>query len=127
MRRNALPVPLRNILFTGVLTFLSVFSEESVVGGEDVRHSIVYSHENEFAGWPANGGLWMWGDEILVGFDRWTFNPSPAGRHHNEERIGAYLARSTDGGRSWQGEEKASNRKPVSKYNFEAPHFGIRL
>ena len=35
-----------------------------------VRHVVVYREEGRFAGWPANHGIWAWGDEILVGFSR---------------------------------------------------------
>jgi hypothetical protein len=30
----------------------------------------VYSEPGRFAGWPANHGIWSWGDELLVGFSR---------------------------------------------------------
>ena len=37
----------------------------------DMEHTIVYRREDEYAGWPFNGGLWNFGDgEILVGFNR---------------------------------------------------------
>jgi len=34
----------------------------------DVEHVTVYAEPNKFAGWPANNGMWAWGNEILVGF-----------------------------------------------------------
>ena len=39
-------------------------------GGESVsiEHSIAAIEEGRFHGWPANNGVWQWGDEILVGF-----------------------------------------------------------
>jgi len=30
----------------------------------------VYFEPGRFGGWPANNGIWIWGDEILVGFAR---------------------------------------------------------
>src|SRR3954469_9668579 len=32
------------------------------------RHVMIYHKPGRFAGWPANHGIWSWGDEILVGF-----------------------------------------------------------
>jgi len=30
--------------------------------------SSVYQEAGRYGGWPANNGLWAWGDEIVVGF-----------------------------------------------------------
>jgi len=35
---------------------------------EVVRNVIVYKQQDRFAGWPANNGIWSWGNEIVVGF-----------------------------------------------------------
>lgn len=35
-----------------------------------VRNLIVYQEAGRFCGWPANHGIWVWGDEILVGYER---------------------------------------------------------
>lgn len=32
------------------------------------QHIEVYRQPGQFAGWPANYGLWMWGDEAVVVF-----------------------------------------------------------
>jgi hypothetical protein len=67
-----------------------------------VRHVTVYREEGRFAGWPANHGIWSWGDEVLVGFSRGYYKD--LGRFHHidrdkpEEHI---LARSKDGGLTW--------------------------
>lgn len=57
------------------------------------RNLEIYRRRGEFAGWPANYGLWSWGDEMLVVFARgklgakgsctnWTVaTPSYPGRH----------------------------------------------
>jgi hypothetical protein len=31
------------------------------------RHVMIYHEPGRFAGWPANHGIWSWGDEILSG------------------------------------------------------------
>src|SRR5213596_2064373 len=33
-----------------------------------IKHIKVYYQPGRFGGWPANHGIWSWGDEILVGF-----------------------------------------------------------
>ena len=69
----------------------------------DVEHVIVYREPGRFGGWPANHGIWSWGDEILVGFGRGYFKDLGPDRHaidrdKPEEHL---LARSLDGGVSW--------------------------
>ena len=75
-----------------------------------MEHRIVYAEHGRFAGWPANNGVWMWRgmdkvnqDEILVGF---TTGPYVVSSSHNiGEPYQNRLARSLDGGLSWQVEE----------------------
>ncbi len=33
-----------------------------------MQHATIYREEGRYAGWPANYGIWSWGDEIVVGF-----------------------------------------------------------
>lgn len=40
---------------------------KQVTAGES-RHVRVYFERGMFGGWPANHGIWSWGNEILVGF-----------------------------------------------------------
>lgn len=76
----------------------------------DVEHVDVYRVPGRFGGWPANHGLWSWGDEILVGFSAGHFKDNGVGFHaidHDkpEEHL---LARSTDGGATWKIENPAA-------------------
>src|SRR6185437_15399049 len=69
---------------------------------KDVKNVVVYREEGRFAGWPANHGIWSWGDEILVGFSRGYYKN--LGRRHNIDRDKPeehLLARSRDGGETW--------------------------
>jgi hypothetical protein len=68
-----------------------------------IQHVKVYAEPGRFGGWPANHGLWSWGDEILVGFSAGYFKDNGPTRHaidHDkpEEHL---LARSLDGGHTW--------------------------
>src|SRR4026209_132075 len=74
-----------------------------------VRHVKVYAEAGRFGGWPANHGLWSWGDEILVGFSAGYYKDLGPDRHHlHRERPEEHLlARSLDGGETWSIENPA--------------------
>src|SRR6185437_8600668 len=66
------------------------------------RHVIVYREDGRFAGWPANHGIWSWGDEILVGFSRGTYKDRGRFHHIDHDKPEEFLlARSRDGGETW--------------------------
>jgi hypothetical protein len=69
----------------------------------------VYHQAGRFGGWPANHGIWSWGDEILVGFSAGYHKDLGPERHNidhdrPEEHL---LARSRDGGKTWSIENPA--------------------
>jgi hypothetical protein len=83
------------------------------------RHVKVYHQPGRFGGWPANHGIWSWGNEILVGFSAGYFQDHGPERHaidHDkpEEHL---LARSRDGGETWMIENPAASGAliPVGK------------
>lgn len=75
----------------------------------EIQHVKVYAEKGKFGGWPANHGIWSWGDEILVGFSAGTMKDLGAERHNIDREKPEYhwLARSLDGGRSWKIEDPA--------------------
>src|SRR5262245_55129976 len=90
-------------------------SRPAPTGPAVVRHVKVYAEPGRFGGWPANHGLWAWGDEILVGFSVGYARDNGPGRHaidHDrpEEHL---LARSRDGGETWAVEDPAAAGGPV--------------
>ncbi len=69
----------------------------------------IFSRDGMFAGWPANHGLWSWGNELLVGLS--TGFHKDLGERHNIDRDRPehhILARSRDGGQTWTLEFPAS-------------------
>lgn len=65
----------------------------------------VYRRAGEFVAWPANYGLWIWGDELVVVFSQ-GFRGAQEGLHARDRTrpfIGRQ-ARSFDGGLTWQDE-----------------------
>jgi len=74
------------------------------------RHVAVYAVDGRFGGWPANHGIWSWGDEIVVGFSAGYYKDLGPDRHaidrdKPEEHL---LARSLDGGETWSIENPAA-------------------
>ena len=68
-------------------------------------HVDVYANSREFAAWPANEGLWAWGNEILSA--AWVSEYLEDGAIHNHapdkpKRI--QFSRSFDGGLTWEQE-----------------------
>lgn len=93
-----------NLLTAITITLLA--AEPAAPQPVDVEHTVVYSEPSEFAGWPANEGMWQWGDEVLVGFNRTKYLERDD--MHNVEpdaRIWTAFARSLDGGATWSIEE----------------------
>jgi hypothetical protein len=67
---------------------------------------IVYAEKERFAGWPANHGIWSWGDEILVGFSLGDYKDQGPFHHIDRAKPEYFkLARSRDGGVTWTVEE----------------------
>ena len=83
-------------------------SSRATAGGEPPRlkHVQVYREVGRFGGWPANHGMWSWGDEILVGFSRGFYKDRGPFHHINKEKPEEFmLARSLDGGLTWPVEQ----------------------
>jgi hypothetical protein len=68
-----------------------------------VKQVTVYYESGRFAAWPANHGMWVWGNELLVGFSRGYHQDLGEEFHniHREKPEEFLLARSIDGGLSW--------------------------
>lgn len=98
------------------------------------KHVVVYHEPGRFAGWPANNGAWVWGDEILVGFALGHYKANESGGHSldgDRERHPA-LARSRDGGETWHLEEPESLarrdvRPLIDPIRFNDPDFALRV
>lgn len=65
-----------------------------------MKNVIVYAKNGEFAGWPANNGLWAWdGTEAVVAFTVGGFVEKKG--HNISDPYHTMLARTTDGGEMW--------------------------
>ncbi len=89
------------VLFVNLILFTSCSKSP------EMKHITVFRESGRFGGWPANYGIWSWGDEILVGFSRGYYKNLGPDRHaiDREKPEEHLLARSLDGGESWQIED----------------------
>src|SRR5690242_9065392 len=88
-----------------------------------IQHATVYSVAGRYGGWPANHGIWAWGNEIVVGFSaayyQWIGpDRHPYDRSKPEE---PYLARSQDGGVTWSIEPTPALVPPEGMYTGSGP------
>lgn len=104
-----------------------------------MRHVVVYREAGRFGGWPANGGIWSWGDEILVGFRRGHMDLGGGFHAVDRTRSSEWVqSRSHDGGETWQMEEPGFS-EPVpgahqlhatglpAPMDFDRPGFALKL
>jgi hypothetical protein len=98
-----------NYLKLGLLIFSSLLScktksvRDTYAG--DIQNGIVFHEEGRFAGWPANHGIWIWDNEILVGFVEAAHMDSKGFHTYDRSTATNKYARSNDGGRSWTIED----------------------
>jgi hypothetical protein len=80
-----------------------IYSEDKgAIRPDDIEHVIVYRRNDEYAGWPFNGGFWHFGNgELLVGFNRNKCSyMSPNDVRHSRIQMGdgqLVMMRSKDG------------------------------
>jgi hypothetical protein len=67
-----------------------------------IQHTTVYKVPGRYAGWPANYGIWNWGDEIVTGFTL-GYHDTSGGFHarDRDQPIVTFQSRSVDGGETW--------------------------
>jgi len=102
------------IFFCSLLLFSACQSKKE---NQSIKHIKVYYEPGRFGGWPANNGIWIWGDEILVGFAR-GYHKDLGPHMHNidRERPEEHMfARSLDGGETWSIEEPGKNGVMIAR------------
>ncbi len=85
-----------------------------------VQHGAVYYAEGRFAGWPANHGMWIWDDEILVGFVE-AAHREKTGHTYDQSTARDKYARSRDGGLTWSIEDAYERGQTGWRYNNVLP------
>jgi len=69
------------------------------------KNVVVFQEQGRFGGWPANNGMWSWGNEMLVGFSLGYFKNVEKGHAIDRDKPSLLrFARSLDGGETWKVE-----------------------
>ena len=77
------------------------------------HNSVVYREPGRYAAWPANHGIWAWGNEIVVGFESGIFKEQKDRHSIDWDKPAEHLlARSLDGGETWAVERHPDLRPP---------------
>lgn len=86
----------------------------------DAKHVVAAARPGFFCGWPANEGIWAWGNEILVGFYLAPYRYNPKGHSVDGSKPGVdAFARSLDGGETWSFEPASYDSRAVSSDGCE--------
>src|SRR6185312_9293382 len=86
------------------------------------QNVIVYRAAARYGGWPANHGIWHWGNEIVVGFEAGYFKYNERTHSIDWDRPAEHLlARSLDGGETWKVEHPLSLRAPDGTKQANVP------
>jgi hypothetical protein len=100
---------------------------------------IVYKEDGKFGGWPANHGIWAWGDEIVLGHRVGTFKVNGPNQHaiDGSKPQFDWQARSLDGGMTWKEEQPPALARPendgpketqlTTPINFTDPNFAFMV
>ena len=114
-----------------LLTVLLLAPLAALHAAAGAKNVVVYYEPGRFAAWPANNGVWSWGNEILVGFDLGFFKAND--RNHSIDKdkpAKTAFARSLDGGETWKLEEPelGGKAKPLpGGIRFDDPNFAMRV
>ncbi|MBD3883226.1 exo-alpha-sialidase [Phormidium tenue FACHB-886] len=138
------------ILFFAAMLAAVLFSthsfEQVTLAAETYKQVTVAAEPGRFKGWPANGGIWSWGDEILVMYTDGNLLIEDPEKHaiNYDQPIDNEQARSLDGGRTWtiekgktirpggaSWEEMGNNGTPPkpleTPMNFADPNFAFHV
>jgi hypothetical protein len=101
---------MRNSILIAAVVLLFLGRAPNSLLAAEPQQITVYHEPGRFGGWPANHGMWAWGNELLVGFGAGYYKDNGPKRHaidHDkpEEHL---LARSLDGGETWKIENPAA-------------------
>jgi len=86
---------------------------------EEIKHVDVFYEPGRFGGWPANHGIWIWENEILIGFGRGYHKDLGLERHNidRDKPEDHLFARSLDGGKTWNIEDPSKDGVLVARGN----------
>ncbi|MBS3771500.1 MAG: exo-alpha-sialidase [Bacteroidales bacterium] len=107
----------RNVIFLAVILFLLIGCKNKEDTTDDINHVKVYYEDGRFAGWPANHGIWIWEDEVLVGFVEARYYDDGGFHTYDQSTARDKYARSKDGGLNWSIEDAYEHGQTGWRYN----------
>jgi hypothetical protein len=137
-RRRSRASSLTPLILAGALASPSVVHNahaQALLPPGQMEHVIVFQVPGRFAAHPANRGVWIWGNEILVGFKHAVYQDKP-GAHSRDESQPQIMtsARSLDGGRTWKEDDPEKFRGHLREaapspggIRFTHPDFALRI
>jgi hypothetical protein len=122
------------LFIASAAVLLGAFTAQAGSQPKVIENISVWEEPGRFGGWPANHGIWSWGNEILVGFSAAHFKLGDLDKHLvDRDKPGVDgLSRSLDGGRTWKFETFASDIKGGAAdlgepMDFTHPDFALKL
>ena len=113
---------IRSLLLTLSAVLAAVNLRAADDSGVNPENVIVYRAAGRYGGWPANHGIWHWGNEIVVGFEAGYFKYNQRTHSIDWDRPAEHLlARSLDGGETWKVEHPLSLRAPDGTKQANVP------
>lgn len=138
MYQNKNNIEMKKQMFLLILIVILNIMFMSAQQPRNIKHTIAAIEQDRFHGWPANNGVWQWGDEILVGYTQGDFTVKKG--HNITGNQESLFARSLDGGETWEmfdpdnflDDENESWLPKGKKYlesplNFEHKGFALRI
>lgn len=115
----------RQVLASGAATAAALLprpARSATAAIEVVRHVDAWRKPGRYGGWPANHGIWSWGEEIVCGCTQGAMRDGDPNRHpiDRSKPEDHALLRSRDGGRTWTSEVPAALTPPPRPERVEA-------
>jgi hypothetical protein len=100
---------------SGIVGAAALLRDTAGLAAVPAEHVTVWREPGRYGGWPANHGIWAWGDEVVCGFTAGQLVPGVTERHSIDRSApeSHVFARSTDGGRHWALDPPAALIQPA--------------
>lgn len=93
------------LIISILLLFYACTKKNDDTSIREIQHGVVFYEEGKYAGWPANNGIWIWENEIFVGFVEADYKETKGIHTYNPATAKNKYARSKDGGVTWSIED----------------------
>lgn len=109
---------MKKIIILSLICFVTLVEKSRAQA--DIENVVVYFQEGRYAGWPANHGIWIWENEILVGFVE-SEHKDQQGHTYDRDIPKDKYARSYDGGKNWIIKDALEHGQTAWRYNNKLP------